>query len=44
MPAEYQPIVEKLVDDGSLKGTGKSLDVSELMARIFVILNREGVL
>ena len=44
MPAEYQPIVEKLVEDGSLKGTGKSLDVSELMARIFVILNREGVL
>ena len=44
MPAEYQPIIEKLVEDGSLKGTGKSLDVSELMARIFVILNREGVL
>lgn len=44
MPAEYQPIIEKLVEDGSLKGTGKSLDVSELMARIFVILDREGVL
>ena len=44
MPEEYQPTIEKLVEDGSLKGTGKSLDVSELMARIFVILDREGVL
>lgn len=44
MPKEYQPVIQKLVDDGSLKGTGKSLDVSELMARILTILDREGVL
>lgn len=43
IPKDYKSTIEKLIRDGALKGTGNSLDVPDVMARIFTILDREGV-
>ena len=45
VPSYYRPTVEKLVENGALKGTGKSeLNVSDDFCRIMTVLDRLGKL
>ena len=43
MPEWMKPTIKKLVASGSLQGSDNSYDVSLMLARILVILDREGV-
>ena len=42
VPDSYRPSIKKLVDNGTLKGTGGALNVSEDFCRIVTILDRNG--
>jgi hypothetical protein len=45
VPSYYKDAVQKLVDDGTLKGDGNGkINVSEDLCRIMTILNRKGIL
>ena len=45
VPGYYREAVEKLVEDGTLRGTGKGdLDISEDLARVLTLLHRRGVI
>lgn len=43
LPSWARPTIERLLESGSLRGTGSGLDLSEDMLRLLVILDREGV-
>ena len=44
IPLYYQDAVKKLLDAGAIAGTGKGLELSEDLCRVFTILDKAGLL